>query len=292
MTAQANTAGQADAATPTPDPKTGTTAEGQANPQTQANPEAAGSKGDLEKQIATAEKRIEDKQAYLEKLENDLRDHDRKINEHKQKLKMLSAQRPPEPPREQIRQETPTLTETQHDAAKTLGLSGEQFISLLRDDPDKALAAIVNVTRQQAEQDILGKLPLHMERYRIERELLEKVEQIRSSMSEADYQLFVNAAANYSQHGYSPTPEHLLNEVRFGTPEQQRQLMEYGLAVLQRQQQEKASGETTAQPQGAPPNRNARPFPMAPGGANPITPQQGNRDRRGNNILAGLGWNT
>ncbi len=291
MTAQANTAGNADAVTGQadqngtlqPQDQNGTQLTETAHPAAQATPTQAATGGDLEREILTAEKRAEDKKAYLEKLQSDLRDMDRDIQDHKKQLKMATAPTPPQ------QQESENLSNAHMEAAKNLGISGEQFINLLRDNPDKALSDLLEVAEKRAEERVLGKIPLQLERHRIETEMRGKISQIRQDLGDEDFQIFSNTVAQYQQRGFTPTPDQVLNELRFGPPEKQRQLMEFGMLMLQQQQQpqQQEQPQTQSQQAGSP---VMRPFPMAPGGGNPVQPQA--RAQTGNNgRLLPSSWN-
>lgn len=258
-----------------PTTDTETPQQGDVNPQDQTTPKP---QEQVDKEIAIAEKRATDKVAYLEKLTGELSDYDREINEQREKLKKASEsqQQHQEPQQQQA-----TLPEAHQDAADDLGLSGEKFINLLRENPDEALAAIVNAAEEKAEKRILGKMPMQFERHRIEQETRGKLEVIHQELGDEGFQNFRQLIAQYQQQGFTPTPEQASNELMFGTPTQQRKLMEYGKLMLQ-------------QNGGQPPEQGDdqhKPFPMAPGGGTPNQPgqrQTGNKWERTNVLPEGM----
>jgi len=281
--ADVNTAGNAEVepqqteqdtqvAIPAPD----TPKPGEAHPQEQATQNA----DPTEEEIQKAEQRASDKQAYLEKLQTDLSDMDRKINEQRDNLKMASQQ----PQVNQEQGEGQNLPDAHNQAAKDLGISGEQFIELLRNDPDKALSAVIEAANKGAEERILGKIPQQMERHRIETETRSKLQGIHQELGEEGFQDFRQLVTNYQQQGFTPTPEQAVNELMYGSPDIQRKLMEYGKIHLQQQEQAQGGEAQAVQPQ-------ASGFRMAPGGGNQTQPVQQQSGSENRSLLAQAGWN-
>jgi hypothetical protein len=277
MTAQASTAGEPTVPDPAEDPvvkdtpdAAPDTAPDQKAPQDSRQQETP----DLDKEVQTAEKRIADREAYLQELKEKLSDQDREVTKYRESLKRQeSAPVPePEPQREQA------LPDPQKQAALDLGISGEQFLNLLRDNPDQALSAIVEAAEKKAEKRILGQIPEQLERHRLGMETQQKVMRIREELGDDQFGLFRNAVSQYQQSGFAPTPEHIMNDIRFGPPEHQRKLMEYGMAALQ-QAKEQESPAAQKPPEST--NPATRQWPMAPGGASPLQPQTRRNDATG-----------
>lgn len=305
MTAQANTAGNADAntngtgeqtTTPQADPQdtrrqesTTPTDGAQAHPQQQATPNANDEgAGDLEGQIEAAEKRKADKAAYLKQLEEELRDADREISTHKQKLKSQQGQQQTRqhPPQESAG--TPDdgnrqLTDTQAEMARNLGLTGQEFLDLMRDNPDQGIAKLVEV----AQRGVLEQMPQYLHQQQVVQQAQQRIARAYEDLGQEDSSLFDSAVADYQHQGFAPTPEHIVNDIRFGPPEQQGKLMEFGLAYLQERQQ---GQQQPQQPMQQPPG--TRPHPMAPGGGSPVQPQRGNQNPgQRENKLREMNWN-
>lgn len=288
MTAQANTADGAEATLQQTEQTTATREAGQqANPLSAnhqaSNQETTPEQQELDKQIKTAEKRATDKEAYLRELEDKLRDQDRVITEHKTKLGK-SMPRLTEQAEEGASANS-KLTGAQKDAAQNLGITGEQFINMLRDNPDGALAAVIEAAEKRAEQKILGQIPQHMKRYQIENDTMEKLNRIYEELGDNDFGIFKNTVAAYQQQGFAPTPDQIMNELRYGSTENQKALMEYALNVLQNKQAAASDVQNQTRQAKQPQQGMARPFPMAPGGTSPVMPQQGgNQQRTGNRL--------
>lgn len=302
MTAQANTAGTADANaqgtgqqdTPGADP-TGTqtrnqaqpTDGAQANPQQQANPNANQvDGGDLDQQIATAEKRQADKEAYLKKLEDELRDRDRQISERKQKLKEQGERhgKHAEPVGTPDQGNQQGLSDHQAAAARELGLTGQEFLDLMANNPDQGIAKLVEVAQRQ----VLQGLPQYLDQHQAQQQLMDRANRTYQELSPDDKPAFNALVAEYQQQGLLPSPEQVANEIRFGTPDQQKQLMEYGLAYLQSQQQAAPQDQQQQQAHQQP---GMRPHPMAPGGGSPVQPQQRQTNGQPSSPLRNAGWN-
>jgi hypothetical protein len=276
MTAQANTVGQADAnaqsvpqaSTPQVDLNgthaqdlTGVQAGIEANPQVPANPQATDGSVDLDNQIQTDEKRLEDKSAYAAKLAEQLKDADRTITENQKMLKQRQAM---------SHQEPGATRQTEHTElpADSSGIGqGQEFINALNDNPDKAIADL----RASMAREILG----DVNRQQIGNQLGERAQHVQESLGE-NHGLFQARLNEYKSQGLLPSPEQVGNDIRFGPIEQQTRLMELGMLALQ--QQQNASPQTNqqapVQPQQPQPNR----LMMAPGGggqpANTQQPQQ------------------
>ena len=273
--ADVNTAGnvevepqQTDLGTQEAIPALDTLKQSEADPQEQATQNA----DPTEEEIRKAEQRSADKRAYLEKLQAEWPEMDRAINDKREKLKMASQQA-------QVNQEQgepQNLPEAHKQAANDLGISGEQYIELLRTDPEEA--------QRKSEERILRQIPQQMERHRIENETRSKLQGVHQELGEEGFQDFRQLITNYQQQGFTPTPEQAVNELMYGSPDIQRKLMEYGKIHLQQQEQAQGGEAQAVQPQ-------ASGFRMAPGGGNQTQPvqQQSGGDNR--SLLAQAGWN-
>jgi len=273
--ADVNTAGnvevepqQTDLGTQEAIPALDTLKQSEADPQEQATQNA----DPTEEEIRKAEQRSADKRAYLEKLQAEWPEMDRAINDKREKLKMASQQA-------QVNQEQgepQNLPDAHKQAANDLGISGEQYIELLRTDPEEA--------QRKSEERILRQIPQQMERHRIENETRSKLQSVHQELGEEGFQDFRQLITNYQQQGFTPTPEQAVNELMYGSPDIQRKLMEYGKIHLQQQEQSQGGEAQAVQPQ-------ANGFRMAPGGGNQTQPvqQQSGGDNR--SLLAQAGWN-
>jgi len=273
--ADVNTAGnvevepqQTDLGTQEAIPALDTLKQSEADPQEQATQNA----DPTEEEIQKAEQRASDKQAYLEKLQTELSDMDRTINEQRDKLKMASQQ----PQVNQEQGEPQNLPDAHKQAANDLGISGEQYIELLRTDPEEA--------QRKSEERILRQIPQQMERHRIENETRSKLQGIHQELGEEGFQDFRQLVTNYQQQGFTPTPEQAVNELMYGSSDIQRKLMEYGKIHLQQQEQAQGGEAQAVQPQ-------ANGFRMAPGGGNQTQPVQQQSGSENRSLLAQAGWN-